>query len=162
MITCVISYTVYVLYQKYRIEPKYANGTFVPEDRLEIGLAASFMIPIVTLLFGWTARASIHWIVPVIFGALYLPGVFLTFQSILVYLPTIYMTHAGAVFAANDLFRSCLAAAFPLFGHALYSNLGLGPGSSLLAGLSAIMIPLFWLIKHYGANLRKRSPYADN
>jgi DHA1 family multidrug resistance protein-like MFS transporter len=74
MITCLISYTVYVFYQKWRIEPRYAAGTFVAEDRLEIGLYASIMIPIVTLLFGWTARKSVHWIVPVIFGSLYLPG----------------------------------------------------------------------------------------
>jgi MFS transporter, DHA1 family, multidrug resistance protein len=55
----------------------------VPEHRLEIGFLTSFSIPLVTLLYGWTARESVHWIVPVIAGALYLPGVFLTFQSVL-------------------------------------------------------------------------------
>jgi DHA1 family multidrug resistance protein-like MFS transporter len=76
------------------------------------------------------------------------------------YLPTAYYSHAGSVLAANDLFRSTLASVFPLFGHAFYSNLGIGPGSTLLAGLSALMVPLFWLIKKYGATLRQRSKYA--
>lgn len=97
---------VYIYYQRLRVAKLLAAGTFgqslahrllphsctapsadsrlpVPEDRLEIGFLASLSIPVVTLLFGWTARESVHWIFPVIFGALYLPGVFFTFQSIL-------------------------------------------------------------------------------
>jgi len=159
-VTGALTFVGYAYYQKYRIGKLYATGKFVPEDRLEIGLIASISIPIVTLIFGWTARKGVHWIVPVIFGALYLPGVYLSFQSILVYLPTAYYSHAGSVLAANDLFRSVFASVFPLFGHAFYTNLGIGPGSTLLAGLSALMVPLFWLIKRYGAALRERSKYA--
>jgi DHA1 family multidrug resistance protein-like MFS transporter len=69
-VTGAITFVGYAYYQKYRIGKLYATGKFVPEDRLEIGLMASISIPIVTLIFGWTARKSVHWIVPVIFGAL--------------------------------------------------------------------------------------------
>jgi DHA1 family multidrug resistance protein-like MFS transporter len=49
---------------------------------------------------------------------------------------------------------------FPLFGHALFVNLGLGPGCTLLAGLSIIMIPPLYLLYRYGAKLRVKSKYA--
>ena len=38
-----------------------------------------------------------------------------------------------------------MASAFPLFGRAFFHKLGLGGGSSLLAGLSILMIPLYYV-----------------
>jgi DHA1 family multidrug resistance protein-like MFS transporter len=52
-------------------------------------------------------------IVPVIGAALYLPGIFLIFQSILMYVTTAYPDHGAPVLAANDLFRSSIASVFP-------------------------------------------------
>jgi DHA1 family multidrug resistance protein-like MFS transporter len=62
---------------------------------------------------GWTARANVHWIAPTVGAALYLPGLFLLFQSVLVYLPLSYPQHAASVLAGNGLFRASLAGAFP-------------------------------------------------
>ncbi|KAJ7201613.1 hypothetical protein GGX14DRAFT_655532 [Mycena pura] len=59
------------------------------------------------------SKASIHWIVPVIGAALYLPGVFLVFQSILVYATAAYPVHAASVLAGNDFFRFAIASVFP-------------------------------------------------
>jgi hypothetical protein len=66
-------YTAYCLYQKYHIAPLYAKagGAVAPEIRLEIGLMASIFIPTSILIFGFTSKADIHWIVPVIGAALY-------------------------------------------------------------------------------------------
>ena len=64
-------------------------------------------------MFGFTSKASIHWIVPVIGAALYLPGIFLNFQSILMYITMAYPNHAASVLAGNDLFRSAIASVFP-------------------------------------------------
>ncbi|KAJ7201607.1 major facilitator superfamily domain-containing protein [Mycena pura] len=162
-----LAYTVYCLYQKYRMAPRFARaaaaGTKVaPEIRLEIGLMASIFIPMSVLIFGFCSKASIHWIVPVIGAALYLPGVFLVFQSILVYATAAYPDHAALVLAGNDFFRSAIASVFPLFGRAFFTNLGLGPGSALLAGISILMMPVYWLLLKYGHVLRQRSRYAHS
>ena len=44
-------------------------------------------------------------IAPVIAAALYLPGIFLSFQSILMYLALSYPNYQGSILAGNDLFR---------------------------------------------------------
>lgn len=38
-----------------------------------------------------------------------------------------------------------MASVFPLFGTAFFKNLGLGPGSSLLAGVSLALIPVYYV-----------------
>ncbi|KAJ7136130.1 major facilitator superfamily domain-containing protein [Mycena epipterygia] len=162
-----ITYTVYCLYQKYHIAPRYAraaaaNTEVAPEIRLEIGLIASIFIPTSLLIFGFSSRASVPWIVPVIGAALYLPGIFLNFQSILMYVTSAYPAYAASVLAGNDLFRSTIASVFPLFGRTFFTNLGLGPGSALLAGISFLLMPVFWLLLKYGHVLRQRSKYAHS
>ncbi|KAJ7286871.1 major facilitator superfamily domain-containing protein [Mycena rebaudengoi] len=162
-----LTYTVYCLYQKYHIAPRYAraaaaNVEVAPEIRLEIGLMASIFIPTSVLIFGFGSKASIHWIVPVIGAALYLPGIFLNFQSILVYITSAYPAYGASVLAGNDFFRSAIASVFPLFGRAFFMNLGLGPGSALLAGISFLLMPVFWLLLKYGHVLRQRSKYAHS
>jgi DHA1 family multidrug resistance protein-like MFS transporter len=118
----VIQYALYCLYQKYHIGPRYAKagGNVAPEIRLEIGLVASIFIPTSVLIFGFASKASIHWIVPVIGAALYLPGIFLTFQSILMYITMAYPNHAASVLAGNDLFRSAIASVFPYVDPLVY------------------------------------------
>lgn len=116
-----------------------------PEVRLEIGLFASLFIPTSLLIFGFTSRESVPWIAPVIGAALYLPGIFLNFQSILMYVTSAYPMYAASVLAGNDLFRSSIASVFPLFGRLFFENLGLGPGSALLAGVSLLLMPVFWV-----------------
>lgn len=51
---------------------------------------------------------------------------------------------------------------FPLFGHATYKTLEVGPACSLLAGLTAILIIPLFLLKKYGHVLRKASKYAHD
>ncbi|KAJ7660023.1 major facilitator superfamily domain-containing protein [Mycena rosella] len=162
-----ITYTVYCFYQKYHVAPRFAraaaaNTKVAPEIRLEIGLMASIFIPTSLLLFGFSSKASVHWIVPVIGAALYLPGIFLNFQSILMYVTSAYPAYAASVLAGNDLFRSTIASVFPLFGRTFFTNLGLGPGSALLAGISFLLMPVFWLLLKYGHVLRQRSKYAHS
>ncbi|KAJ7168339.1 major facilitator superfamily domain-containing protein [Mycena crocata] len=166
MVTGVLTYIGYCIYQKYHITPRYiraamANRVVHPEIRLEIGLIASLFIPASVLIFGLTSRASIHWIVPIIGASLYLPGLFLNFQSILIYITSAYPAYAASALAGNDLFRSVIASVFPLFGRAFFQNLGLGPGSALLAGVSLVLMAVFWLLFKYGPVLRARSKYAS-
>ncbi|KAJ7033705.1 major facilitator superfamily domain-containing protein [Mycena alexandri] len=167
IVTGSLTYAAYCIYQKYHIAPRYAraaanNTDVAPEIRLEIGLIASIFIPTSVLIFGFSAKASVPWIVPVIGAALYLPGIFLNFQSILMYITSAYPAYAASVLAGNDFFRSAIASVFPIFGRAFFTNLGLGPGSALLAGISFLLMPVFWLLLKYGHVLRQRSKYAHS
>ncbi|KAF7349203.1 MFS general substrate transporter [Mycena sanguinolenta] len=162
-----LTYTVYCIYQKYHIAPRYeraaaANIEVAPETRLEIGLMGSIFIPMSVLIFGFASKSSVHWIVPTIGAALYQPGIFFVFQSILMYITSAYPAYAASVLAGNDFFRSAIASVFPLFGRSFFTNLGLSPGSALLAGISFLLIPVFWLLFKYGHVLRQRSKYAHS
>jgi DHA1 family multidrug resistance protein-like MFS transporter len=57
-----------------------------------------------------------------------------------------FSQYAASLLAGNALFRSVFASVFPLFGADFFhSRLGLGGGSSLLAGISILMIPALWV-----------------
>ncbi|GAA5868162.1 hypothetical protein JCM1840_006163 [Sporobolomyces johnsonii] len=162
-VTGTITFIVYCLYQKYHFIPRLVASDMKlrPEARLELALYGSLFIPISLFIFGWTGNSgSTHWIGPTIGAALYFPGIFYIFQCILLYLAQSYPTVAASIFASNDLVRSSLAAAFPLFGHAFFTNLGVGPACSLLAGISILMIIPLYLLFRYGDKLRARSKYG--
>ncbi|KAE9398799.1 MFS general substrate transporter [Gymnopus androsaceus JB14] len=166
-VSAAATYTFYALYQKLHIEPRADRATaagksLAPEVRLEIGLIASLFVPTSLLIFGFGSRENVHWIVPIIGASLYLPGIYLNFQSILMYVTSAYPLYAASVLAGNDLFRSSIASVFPLFGRAFFTNLGLGPASALLAGVSLLMMPVFWSLMKWGHLLRSRSKYAQS
>lgn len=153
----------YFAYQKYSVIPEFKRtGTLIPESRLKVAIFGSFFIPFALLTFGWTARASVHWIVSIIFASTYLFGIFYIFQGAIVYLPLSYQSYAASVLAGNALLRGITGAVFPLFAHAFFDKLGVGGGSSLLAGLSIIMIPPLFALYKYGAKLRAMSKYATS
>ncbi|KAF5325519.1 hypothetical protein D9619_009703 [Psilocybe cf. subviscida] len=161
LLSAAITGACYLTYNYYVIERDYKRtGIIIPESRLIVALVAAPFGPISLLVFGWTARESIHWIVPTIGAALYLPGLFLFFQSAVVYLPLSYPNYAASILAGNGLFRSAVAGAFPIFGRAMYTKLTVGGGCSLLAGISIAFAPGIWVLWKYGAQIRAKSKYA--
>ncbi|GAA5897660.1 hypothetical protein JCM6882_000062 [Rhodosporidiobolus microsporus] len=162
-VTGAITLTGYCLYQKYRLIPRLVatNFTLAPEWRLELAVFAAPMIWVSLFIFGWTGNSSeTHWIGPTIGAALYFPGIFCIFQCILIYLQQAYPTVSASILAGNDLFRSSMAAGFPLFGAPMFHNLGVGPACSLLAGLNILLFPPLIFLWKYGDRLRKRSKYG--
>lgn len=156
----------YILYLVYYFDPRFiANlkkGIIKPEDRIILAMLTSPLVIISLLWTGWTSKESISYWSPLVALSLYLTPVFLLFQSVLVYLSFSYVEHQNAVLTANDLIRSTIAAAFPLFSTAMFKELGLGKAYTMLAGISlALMIPLYGLYK-YGYKLRAMSKYAHN
>jgi MFS transporter, DHA1 family, multidrug resistance protein len=147
---CILAFTGYALHQYFVVIPEFhRTHQMIPEDRLRVALVASFFIPVSLFFFGFTSRHSVHWMAPIIAASLYIPGIFLLFQSALVYLPMSYPQYAASLLAGNDLFRSATAAAFPLFGRAMFHHLGIDGGCSLLAGLSIVMIPAMFVSDIY-------------
>lgn len=138
-----------------------------PEVFIPPAIVGSVMMPIGIFIFGWTSAADIHWIGPVIGSAVFAFGAFVIFQTLFNYLGMSFYRFLASVFASNDLFRSAVAGAFPLFGAPLFSNLAtprfpVAWGSSVLGFISVamILIPVFFQLN--GPKLRASSKYAGD
>ncbi|MCJ1322095.1 hypothetical protein MMC15_007440 [Xylographa vitiligo] len=143
------------------VEPQFnSNGELKPEIRLQAACIGGFFIPICLFWFGWSARPSISWIMPIIGSGFFSIGTLLLFNSVLNYLGDAYPDYAASVLAGNDLMRSSFGAGFPLFASAMYNNLGVAWASSTLAFLSIAFIPIPFVLYFYGESLRKRSKHA--
>ncbi|KAL8738202.1 MAG: hypothetical protein Q9181_000973 [Wetmoreana brouardii] len=143
------------------VEPKFNDrGEIKPEIRLQPAMVGGFFIPVCLFWFGWSSRASIHWIMPIIGSAFFSIGTFLLFMSVLNYLGDAYPDYSASVLAGNDFMRSAFGAAFPLFASAMYKNLGTGWASSLLGFLAIAFIPIPFVLYRYGETLRKVSKHA--
>ena len=147
-------------FHKY-IEPQFnSNGELRPEIRLQPALVGAFFLPVCLFWFGWTARTSIPWIVPIIGTSFFSIGAFLLFMAVLSYLGDAYPKYVASVYAGNDLVRSASGAAFPLFANAMYAKLGIGWASSLLGFLAVAFIPIPFVLYYYGKAIRSKSKMA--
>ncbi|KAJ5182284.1 hypothetical protein N7449_012431 [Penicillium cf. viridicatum] len=161
MVSCIIGIAVYASYIHFWTNRRIRSfGLPANEAFLIPALPASFGPTIGLFIFAWTARASIHWIVPTIGITIYGTTVFIVMQCIFIYIPLTYPKYAASLFAANDFFRSALACGSVLFAHPLFGNLGVARGVSLLGGLSVIGIVGIWLLYFYGSRLRALSKFA--
>jgi len=151
-------------YYIYRVEEKMydENGQIKPEKRMRVAIFASFLAPISLLWFGWSARPSVHWIVPILGSGIFPMSALLLFNVVLNYLADAYPKYAASVLAGNDLMRCAFAAGFPLFGTALYHNLGVGWASTLLALLLCAFIPVPIFLHYYGERIRFASKRAQH
>ncbi|THX81670.1 putative caffeine resistance protein 5 [Aureobasidium pullulans] len=139
------------------LEPQFDDkGDLKPEKRLPPACVGAFMIPTCLFWFGWSARADIHWIMPIIGSAFFSMGSVLLFNSVLNYLPDAYPEYAASVLAGNDFMRSAFGAGFPLFARAMYNDLGVNWVSSTLGFLAIAFIPIPFALYFYGETLRKK------
>lgn len=80
-------------------------------------MIGAVVLPISLFWFGWTARKSVHWIVPIIAGFPFGYSMMLLFVGTSVYLSTTYQQYAASAFAVNSWMRYTFAASFPLFAN---------------------------------------------
>ncbi|THX26755.1 putative caffeine resistance protein 5 [Aureobasidium pullulans] len=147
----------FFLYLYRVLEPQFDDkGDLKPEKRLPPACVGAFMIPICLFWFGWSARADVHWIMPIIGSAFFSMGSVLLFNSVLNYLPDAYPEYAASVLAGNDFMRSAFGAGFPLFARAMYNDLGVNWASSTLGFLAIAFIPIPFALHFYGETLREK------
>lgn len=160
-VACILGVIIYCAYVYFYLEPDIIkNGLRAQEHRLVPAVFASFGMPIGLFIFGWTANPDIHWIVSVIGITIFATSGFVLFQCIFMYLPLSYPQYAASLFAANDTWRSALAAGAIIFARPLYINLGVGRGVSILGGFAAGGVLGMLALYFYGAKLRARSKFA--
>ncbi|KAJ3478756.1 hypothetical protein NLI96_g9543 [Meripilus lineatus] len=139
------------------------GGKGAPEFRLPPMVPGTILLPIGLFLTGWTARASIHWIVPDIGIALVGAGTILNFQCIQTYVIDAFTLHAASALAAVAFLRSLAGFGFPLFAPSMYNALGYGKGDTILAVVAIVIgCPAPWVFWKYGERIRKASRHARN
>lgn len=128
----------------------------VPEARLPPMMVGSVLFAGGLFMFGWSAGADVHWIVPCIGIALEGIGFFTIFQAALNYLIDTFQRYAASAVAANTALRSAFAAAFPLFITPMLHSLGIGWGISIFGFIAVAMIPIPYLFYSFGKRIRAR------
>ncbi|KAF2257018.1 putative MFS multidrug transporter [Trematosphaeria pertusa] len=134
------------------------NGVFEPEMRLATTMYFAPFMPLALFIYGWTARASIHWIVPCLsfipygFGLL---GIFVPCQT---YMVDAFLDTAASAVAALVCLRCVFGALLPLVGPSAYEKLGLGWGNSVLGFITLAVTPVPFAFLKWGGWIRKRYP----
>lgn len=156
-------FIIYHFYTKKHLGEK--KATITPEVFMPAAIYGSIWIPTGIFIFAWTAKKSIHWIVPIIGGFLFSHGTFIVFQTLFNYLATSYPRYVASAFASNALSRSLMAGVAPLFGTFMFDNLStanypVGWGASIIGFLTAAMMCIPILFYLNGPKLRGRSKFA--
>ncbi|GAA6037269.1 hypothetical protein JCM8097_008654 [Rhodosporidiobolus ruineniae] len=136
------------------------GGTLPPEARLPLCMVGGIVLPIGLLVFAWTTKKSVHWIVPIIFTAPFGFGMVAIFLSMMSYLIDSYLFVAASALAANAVIRSLFGFAFPLFGRQMFSGMGTNWALFLLAMVSVALAPIPFVFYYYGARIRANSAFA--
>ncbi|KAF2727128.1 MFS general substrate transporter [Polyplosphaeria fusca] len=145
----------------YMIPLNLKHGLQSPERWLMSGLVGSVMLSVGLFIFAWTARADIHFLVPLVGVVIFAAGTMPIFQAIFVWLPLTYPKYAASLFAGNDLSRASMAAGSVMFARPLFINVGVDKGVTLLGGLSVGGIFGMAAIIYWGAGLRAKSKFAN-
>ncbi|KAK5953020.1 hypothetical protein OHC33_006142 [Knufia fluminis] len=132
-----------------------------PENRVLPAVIGSVLLPIGLFWFAWTAKSSVHWIVPVLASIFFGAGNLLVFFTAVMYQLDSYGPMMGAsAMAANGILRYVFGAVFPLFSRQMYLAMGAGWATSLLGFVTVALMPVPWILFKYGAKIRSKSKYA--
>ncbi|KAB8077643.1 major facilitator superfamily domain-containing protein [Aspergillus leporis] len=139
------------------------NGDARPEFRLPMLCIVALVIPVGLFWYGWSARPSIHWIMPNIGAAIYSGPTVVQLVCVQGYLIDTYQRYAASAMANVMVLRNLLSFALPLVAPSLYGNLGFAWGNTLLACVAIVIgVPAPLLLWYYGEALRGVSPFARN
>lgn len=144
-----------------KLVPCHERRSLQPEERLWLAIPGTMLLPVSLFLFAWTARPSIHWIVPVIAEVFFGIGNLLIYMATNLYIVDVYGAGYGAsALSANSLLRYLFAAVFPLFSLQMYERLGVDWAVSLLGFISIFLAGIPWCFIKWGPGLRARSRYS--
>ncbi|KAK7942458.1 uncharacterized protein PG986_011571 [Apiospora aurea] len=107
-----------------------AGKPVTPEARLPpiITVPGALTFPLGLFVYGWSAEARAHWLVPQLGTAVTGFGSILVFVAVQTYLIDAFEGHSASVVGANAVLRGLAGALIPLGGLGLYERLGWGVG----------------------------------
>ncbi|KAJ1028452.1 hypothetical protein NDA16_001618 [Ustilago loliicola] len=139
-----------------------AGGKPVPESRLpQVALSAP-LFAVGFFWFGWTARSSIHFMVPILAGLPIGVSLMLAFNSLATYAAECYHIYTASALSAMAFSRCLFAIFVPLFGRQMFEGLATGWAASVLGFVSIAAIPVPFVFLKYGKAIRLRSKMCIN
>ncbi|KAL4778609.1 major facilitator superfamily domain-containing protein [Aspergillus varians] len=139
-----------------------ANGRAVPEARLPPMAFGAIFFVIGAFWFAWTAEPPHNWILPCLAALFIGIGFNCIFQQCLNYLIDMYGIYAASATAAVTFLRSIMAAGLPLAARPMITALDVGPAVSIIGGVAALLLPIPFLLMHYGPRVRALSKLTPN
>ncbi|CAO2648281.1 Nn.00g075480.m01.CDS01 [Neocucurbitaria sp. VM-36] len=131
-----------------------------PEFRLWHAMLGAPAIPISLFWMGWTSYSSISIWSPLTAVVLFGYGVLCVFISSYQYIIDSYEMYAASALTSITLVRYVTAGGMTVVGIPFYSNLGVHWTLTILGGISALLVPVPYLLYTYGDRVRALSKYA--
>ncbi|CAL5868906.1 uncharacterized protein PFLUO_LOCUS3133 [Penicillium psychrofluorescens] len=131
-----------------------------PEYRMPLMQVGACIVPLGLLIFAFTARTDVHWIVPLIGATVFSSGMLITYICVTTYLVDSFDQYAASALAGMTLTRSVLGCVFSLIGFRLYESLGYEWGTLMLALLCVLMMPLPTIFYFLGPRFRRLGGYG--
>lgn len=128
--------------------------------RLPLACLGGPMFVIALFWLGFTAKASISFVVPMLAGIPFGIGMMLIYMAMLNYLTDAYEIFAASANAAGSTCRSLFAVVLPLAATPMFSTLGISGACALLGGISALMCVIPFIFIWKGPSIRKKSPFC--
>ncbi|EED23577.1 MFS multidrug transporter, putative [Talaromyces stipitatus ATCC 10500] len=136
--------------------------TSSPElHRLPLSCFSGPCLTISIFWLAWTAKSSIHWIVPVASGLVFGFGYQIVFTSLLTYVTDAYRIYSASALAASVVVRSIAGAFLPFTATPLYDSLGVSWATSVLGFVSLACLPIPFVLLYYGGEIRRNSPFCQ-
>lgn len=129
--------------------------------RLPLACLGGPLFVISLFWIGWTARPSVHWIVPMLAAVPFGMGYLLLFMALLNYLVDAYEVFAASASAAAACSRSLFAAVLPFAARPMYQKFGVAWACSLLGFVSLAMCAIPFVFIRFGDQIRERSAFCQ-
>ncbi|KEQ64086.1 MFS general substrate transporter [Aureobasidium melanogenum CBS 110374] len=151
---CIVAFLISLAWDRF-FRNAHAQGrsfTTVREyKRLPLACIGAPLCVVSVFWMGWSSSPRVHWIVPMLAGALFGAGFVLIFMALLNYMTDAFPEFAASASAAASCTRSVFGALLPLAAPRMYANLGIDLGMTVLGFVSLILslVPfgLLWLGK---------------
>ena len=143
------------------IKMREANkGVGLPEYRLPLVIAGSFILPISLAMFGWIPQLRLPLSFELVCLGLVSSGLTLGTLPSMTYLVDAFGIYSASAITALIVTRCLVGTFLPLAIHPLADKFGWGWAFTILGGLGLCVAPIPMTIMRYGSKLRQRSLYT--
>ncbi|KAK0740778.1 major facilitator superfamily domain-containing protein [Schizothecium vesticola] len=162
-IGCLLSLPIFFAWDNHLLRAQARGTPWTQREeyrRLPLACLGGPLFALSLFWLGWTARAPVPFIVPVLAGIPFGIGFMCIFQALLNYLTDAYEIFAASANAAASFSRSLLATLLPLATAPLFRRLGIAGACSLLAGLAVLMCAVPFVLVWQGRRIRASSGFC--
>ncbi|CRK13466.1 hypothetical protein BN1723_010049 [Verticillium longisporum] len=129
--------------------------------RLPLACIASPFMVIGLFWLGWTARVSVHPVVPAMSGVFFVCGFQLLFMGMVNYLTDVFRQSSASAHAAASMMRSIGAILLPLSADSMYNSLGVHWAPSLVGFIALALGVIPFIFIKFGDRLAENSHAAE-